>query len=662
MAEIKIDYKRLLSKININRSLYILAFILIIFLLSIYSIVINQNGREELQKMYALKEKQDHFETIQSSFVNQIQNAFIYSQLYFSDNKELFRFQALEALNDANLVYNELFTSLGTDKEAALDITVQLREDLLDYEKRLLAKLATKSVLPEMEIADIFSDEDTLSQDLSMYEPTGQAVNINFAEEIDVIKKIESGVFELSVLISSSSQRRASELSDQGIISGKLFGLYVFFILLVLLIIYYTIKYDSQKRIKKSSEYLKLISTGELPKKQEVEKDDFAEIVENSNYITDYMHDASEFALNIGDGNFQYQFSPKSKNDTLGNSLIQMRDKLQDVAIADNVRNWTNEGQAKFGEILRDSGSDLEEMGDKILSNLVDYVEASMGVMYIKNDNEVNTKLELLSAFALNRKKHEERELNIGEGLAGQVFVEKKKVFLKEIKTDHFNIVTGMGESKPTSVLIVPLKDENNDVEGVLELASFQTFKEHQINFIEKLGESIASAIKSGKNNSVTKHLLEEMQTREEEMKTQEEELKQNMEELSATQEQLERLRKEDAARKEELEGKRKTLYNMLDGMENGVFLKDTNGKYVYVNARYSDLMNLTIGDIIGKSDFELLGEEEATKRENWEKSVLSTNVAIKESEEIKGNKYSLSINSIEIPHLDTKGTLGVLT
>ncbi len=660
MAEIKIDYKGLLARININRSLYIVAFFLIVMLLSLYSVVLNHNSKKEMKEMYVLKEKHDKIEEVLMTFEKQIQKSLAYSLLYISDRKELFRFQALEELNDANISFNMLFAFAKENSNESISSVVQLRESLVAYENSLLQKLAMKSELPEMEFSAIYADEDTLYQDLSAFEPVEMTQSITMAEEEILVKTIESSVFELNVLLASVSEREAKELSEQGIFSTKLFGLYVVLILLVFLLLYYLLRADANKRIAKSSHYLQLISSGVLPEKIKEEKDDFREIIHNGNLISDYMHDASEFALSIGDGNFKYEFSPKSEDDRLGNALIQMRDKLQEVAVQDRIRNWTNEGQAKFGEILRDSGSDLEEMGDKIISNLVDYVGASMGAMYMKNEDRDVVQLELLSAFAFNRKKHLERRIEVGEGLAGQVFVEKKKVFLKEIKSDHFDIVTGMGHSKPASVLIVPLKDENNDVEGVIEIASLNVFEEYQIKFIEKLGESIASAIKSGKTNTITKHLLAEMQTREEEMRTQEEELKQNMEELSATQEQMERLRKEDQERKSELESKRQTLFNVLDTMESCVYVKDSSGRYQFVNRSYSDVLNWPVDKIVGSNDFELLGEENATQRQGWEKSVIKTGVPLSETEEFKGKSHSLHLYAIELSHLGAKGVMGV--
>jgi hypothetical protein len=81
----------------------------------------------------------------------------------------------------------------------------------------------------------------------------------------------------------------------------------------------------------------------------------------------------------------------------------------------------------------------------------------------------------------------------------------------------------------------------NEKVEAILELASFSLFQDHEVQFLEKAGEVIASAIYSTKINERTSRLLKESQEQAEVLKAQEEELRQNMEELQATQENMRR-------------------------------------------------------------------------------------------------------------------------
>ena len=102
-------------------------------------------------------------------------------------------------------------------------------------------------------------------------------------------------------------------------------------------------------------------------------------------------------------------------------------------------------------------------------------------------------------------------------------------------------------------MLIVPLI-VNDEVEGFFEIASFKAFEPHVIEFLESLGENIASFINVNRINKKTRSLLQETQQQAEEMRAQEEEMRQNMEELQATQEEMHRKEKEYIARIKSLE------------------------------------------------------------------------------------------------------------
>ena len=94
----------------------------------------------------------------------------------------------------------------------------------------------------------------------------------------------------------------------------------------------------------------------------------------------------------------------------------------------------------------------------------------------------------------------------------------------------------------------------NDAVDGVLELASFHPFAPHQIDFLEKTGESVAAAVRNVRINEKTRTLLAETQQQAEEMRSTEEEMRQNMEELAATQEEMQRKEQEYIKKIEEME------------------------------------------------------------------------------------------------------------
>ncbi|MFN3841621.1 MAG: GAF domain-containing protein, partial [Cyclobacteriaceae bacterium] len=175
------------------------------------------------------------------------------------------------------------------------------------------------------------------------------------------------------------------------------------------------------------------------------------------------------------------------------------------------------------------------------------------GLFLLNDDEENNSFLELVSAYAFERKKFITKRVEIGQGLVGQCYLEADRIFLARLPEAYVHITSGLGSATPTCLLLVPLK-ANEKVHGVLELASFKRLEEHEIQVIEKFAESIASTVATVKSSESTRLLLERTQQQAEEMRAQEEEMRQNMEELSATQEEMARKEKEYIRRIRELE------------------------------------------------------------------------------------------------------------
>ncbi|MEM9675549.1 MAG: GAF domain-containing protein [Bacteroidota bacterium] len=206
-------------------------------------------------------------------------------------------------------------------------------------------------------------------------------------------------------------------------------------------------------------------------------------------------------------------------------------------------RQWVTEGLAQTVNILREH-DDLQAMSDRIISHIIRYVNANQGGLFIVDEQDGRKCLRLQACYAYDRKKFREKTIAIGEGLLGQTYLEKEYSYFTNVPQDYVSITSGLGEATPRALLIMPLMI-NEEVEGVLELASLREFKPHEIEFIQTLGENIAATLRNGRINDQTKILLEESQQQAEEMRAQEEEMRQNMEELQATQEQSERLRAE---------------------------------------------------------------------------------------------------------------------
>jgi PAS domain S-box-containing protein len=290
------------------------------------------------------------------------------------------------------------------------------------------------------------------------------------------------------------------------------------------------------------------LGRGELveEKRAKFNNDEIGDMALAMDNLVNGLKGTTLFAENIGNGNYQSSFTPLSEHDVLGNALINMRNNLSKVAEDDKKRNWATEGMAKFGEILRTNNNDLMKLSDEIISNLVKYLKANQGGLYIVDDVEENEEptMSMKACYAWDKKKFINQKIYKGEGLSGQAWQEGDTIYITEVPQNYIRINSGLGDANPTSVLIVPLK-VNDQVFGVVEIASFNLIQDFEIEFVQKIAESIASTISSVKINAKTHRLLEESQEMTEQMRAQEEEMRQNMEELQATQEEMQRSQSE---------------------------------------------------------------------------------------------------------------------
>ena len=402
--------------------------------------------------------------------------------------------------------------------------------------------------------------------------------------------------------------------------------------------------------LEKLMKYAKRLSEGELPEfDEEVYNDEVGQTAASIEQLTTGLQKTSDFAHAIGQGDFSSNYQPLSDKDVLGNSLLNMRKSLQNAnreakkrQSEDIQRNWTTEGQALFAEILRHHTENVTELADDIMVNLVKYIKANQGGIFIYQDTDPNDiYLELLSAYAYNRKKFIKKKVHLGEGLVGSCAQEKYTIYLTDIPDDYIEIESGIGSANPTSLLIVPLKIEN-EILGVIELASFNEMKQFEIELVEKIAESIAATLQTARINTRTAELLEQSKNQTQAMKDQEDMMKQTIEEMQATQEDsmkreddfLRELKEMEAINRtleqqtslqdNEIEGLKrkynisnklvneresyeKALYNIISA---AIITTNEDGIIQYVNELFIDLLGYKSAEVLGRSVYTILGFE----------------------------------------------------
>lgn len=305
------------------------------------------------------------------------------------------------------------------------------------------------------------------------------------------------------------------------------------------------------KPFKSFNDFVKRLSSGDLSEQFHTNsKDEIGEMFNSLNYFVRNLKVIAGLLNDVGESKFVGDYQVLSENDELGFAFKKMKESLQKtneeaqkMKEQESLQNWATNGIAKFGEILRRQTKDNQELSYNIIKALIEYVNANQGGLFIMHEDEnglSEPELVLMATYAYGRRKFKERTVKIGEGLVGACALEAETIHMTNIPKGYIEIESYLGHASPSSLLIVPLKLDNK-IFGIIELASFNVIRPHEIKFIEDLASTIASTISTARINQRTSELLEKSRIQSEAMLAQEEEMRQNLEELQSTQEEAAR-------------------------------------------------------------------------------------------------------------------------
>ena len=149
----------------------------------------------------------------------------------------------------------------------------------------------------------------------------------------------------------------------------------------------------------------------------------------------------------------------------------------------------------------------IDELSQRIINFLCRKLHAGKGVFYIYDiDRNV---LKLKSAFAFTKQDKLSEELSMGEGIVGQVALERKAILLNNISREQEVISTAIISEAPLNAYAFPLIHEGVFY-GVIEIASLKLFNNEQLEFLNESSENIAISLYSAIQNERIKNLLKE--------------------------------------------------------------------------------------------------------------------------------------------------------
>jgi GAF domain-containing protein len=243
-------------------------------------------------------------------------------------------------------------------------------------------------------------------------------------------------------------------------------------------------------------------------------------------------------------GDFTGRYEKLSHEDELGEALISLKGSLmgsqeesESRRREEENRTWTAQGLAMFSSLFREVEDNLEDLSRALLKELVNYTEADAGALFITREEESGEDkfLEISGSYAFDREKYLHRSFRFGEGLTGRAAVEREHIYISDLPPEYMKIRSGLGEDVPSSVLLVPVLLDNN-VLGVIELASLGEIPVHQIDFVCQLAEALATTLAKVQANLRTKVLFEQTKKQAEALASQESVFRKNMQALEKAQ------------------------------------------------------------------------------------------------------------------------------
>ncbi len=114
----------------------------------------------------------------------------------------------------------------------------------------------------------------------------------------------------------------------------------------------------------------------------------------------------------------------------------------------------------------------LESYANQALINISKQLDIFQGILFVKSPNDgVYRKAGTYAYYT----QEEIPEFNEGVGLSGQVASSKKLLNIVNIPEKYMTVLSGLGKSAPTNLIILPILNQNSCI-GIVELASFIKF------------------------------------------------------------------------------------------------------------------------------------------------------------------------------------------
>ena len=246
------------------------------------------------------------------------------------------------------------------------------------------------------------------------------------------------------------------------------------------------------------------------------------------------------------------------------NALETAATTLAEVTTQNAQQDWLKTGQTQLNDQMKGE-QDMVSLAKNIISFITTYIEAPVGLFYLMKSSQLNNRssyfLRMIASYAYTACDNRPAKYQLGEGLIGQVAMDKKTLVLSQTEEECPHITrSGLSNALLSHILIIPGLYENS-VKCVIEIGSANKLTLLQREFIEQAMPNIAIAINTAQSRARMQELLEKSQQ-------QTEELQRQSEELQAQQDNMQQINKQLQVQQEELQQRNEELQNQSEELQ----------------------------------------------------------------------------------------------
>ena len=279
--------------------------------------------------------------------------------------------------------------------------------------------------------------------------------------------------------------------------------------------------------------------------------------------LTTQLRAIAEVSTAVTQGDLTRSISVEAQGEVaeLKDNINQMIANLRETTQRNAEQDWLKTNLASISGMLQGQ-RDLAAVTQLIMSELAPMVNSQHGAFFLAEPSadEGTPELMLAASYGYTPRRSEMRSrFVIGEGLVGQAALDRKTIAIGDAPPGYIKVGSGLGEATPADILVMPVLFEDQ-VLGVIELASIRPFSEVHRDFLARIGETIGVVLNTIRANMRTEELLAQSQSLTTELQKQSEELRETNDELQEKASLLSEQNRDIEIKNEEIEFARRGL------------------------------------------------------------------------------------------------------